>query len=140
MHALDVMKSEGFLSLSQTALSELIARDSFYADEFEIFYGVRRWMNHNCVEKESAKELLDGIRLQLIPQSSLLADIRHCDMFDSNKILDALSVIDQKSVMDLRHRGLLSKLHLSSSRFVFVCEERLAMSCGSQLRTLILQM
>jgi len=109
LHAMEVMKSDGFLSLSQTALSELIARDSFYADEFEIFYGVRRWMEHNCVEKDGAKELLEGIRLQLMPQSSLLTDIRRCDMFDSDKILDALSIINQKSVRDLKHRGLLSE-------------------------------
>ena len=110
MHALDVMKSDGFLSLSQTALSELIARDSFYADEFEIFYGVKRWMEHNCVQKEGAKELLEGIRLQLIPQTRLLNDIRWCDMFDSDRILDALSLMDQTSVLELKHRGLLSKL------------------------------
>lgn len=106
MHALDVMKSEGFLSLSQIALTELIARDSFFAQEVEIFRGVKRWMEHNIHEDE-AKELLQGIRLQLIPQSCLLHEIRKCDLFDSDKILDALSLIDQKSDVELRHRGLL---------------------------------
>ena len=108
MHALEVMKEDGFLSLSQIALTELIARDSFFAQEVEIFRGVKRWMEHN-VFKEEAKELLQGIRLQLIPQSCLLHEVRKCELFDSNRILDALSLIDQKSDMNLRHRGLLSE-------------------------------
>lgn len=109
MHATEVMKSDGFLSLSQTALTELIARDSFFAPEFEIYFGVKCWMEHNGVLTEDAGELLAGIRLQLIPQSSLLKEIRQCGMFDSEKILDALSLIAQKSSSELGHRGLLSK-------------------------------
>ena len=110
MHASEVMKADGFLSLSQTALTELIARDSFFAPEIEIYHGVKRWMEYNGVQKEEAEGLLAGIRLQLIPQSHLLKEIRHCGMFDPNKILDALSLIDQKPIFELEHRGLLSKI------------------------------
>ena len=109
MHALEVMKADGFLSLSQTALTELIARDSFFAEEVEIFRGVKRWMEHN-IRRDDAKELLRGIRLQLIPQTFLLHEIRKCELFDSDKILDALSIIDRQSNEELRYRGLLSEL------------------------------
>ena len=108
MHAIEVMKVEGFLSLSQTALTELIARDSFFAPEIEIYRGVKSWLEHNKVQKCNAEELLAGIRLQLIPQSYLLDEIRKCGMFDPEKILDALYVIGEKSLMDLENRGLLS--------------------------------
>lgn len=109
MHATEVMKADSFLSLSQSALGELIARDSFFAPEIEIFRGVRSWMEHNGVE---GQDLLVGIRLQLIQQSDLLEEVRKCGMFHPDKILDALSVIDQKSISELCHRGLLSKWKL----------------------------
>jgi BTB/POZ domain-containing protein 9 len=109
MHAPEVMKADGFLCLSQTALTELIARDSFFAPETEIYEGVKCWMEHSGVKKEDAGDLLFGIRLQLIPQAFLLDEIRHCGMFDPDKILDALSLISHKSSSELGHRGLLSK-------------------------------
>lgn len=109
MHAIDVMKVEGFLSLSQTALTELIARDSFFAPEIAIYQGVKSWLEHNGVQKSSAEDLLAGIRLQLIPQANLLDEIRKSCMFDPDKILDALSMINQTSILELGSRGLLSK-------------------------------
>lgn len=109
MHATEVMKADSFLSLSQTALTELIARDSFFAPEIEIYHGVRGWMEHNNVKKEEAEELLSGIRLQLIPQSHLLAEIRQSNMFNPDRILDALSLATQKSISELGHRGLVGK-------------------------------
>lgn len=109
MHAIDVMKVEGFLSLSQTALTELIARDSFFAPEMEIYHGIKAWMDHNSVQRSDAEDLLGGIRLQLMPQDFLLEEIRRCGLFDPDSILDALSVISKKSPSDLGNRGLLSK-------------------------------
>lgn len=109
MHATDVMKVEGFLSLSQTALTELIARDSFFAPEIEIYRGVKAWMEHNSTQRTNAEDLLDGIRLQLIPQTYLLDEIRKSGMFDPDRILDALSMISQRSIMELGNRGLLSE-------------------------------
>lgn len=113
MHAPEVMKADGFLSLSQTALTELIARDSFFAPEVEIYHGIQSWMDHNNVQKEDAGDLLAGLRLQLIPQDNLLKEIRMSGMFDSDKILDALSLISQKPNSELGHRGLLSKIIMS---------------------------
>lgn len=109
MHATEVMKADSFLSLSQTALTELIARDSFFAPEIKIYHGVRCWMEHNNVNKEKAEELLSGIRLQLIPQSHLLTEIRQSNMFNSDRILDALSLVTQKPISELGYRGLVGK-------------------------------
>ena len=110
MHASEVMKSDGFLSLSQAALSELITRDSFFAPEIEIHQGIVRWMQHNEVDKEQAGDLLDGIRLQLIPRRLLLSEIRHSQMFDADTILDAIDVADKLSDIKLGQRGLLGEL------------------------------
>lgn len=109
MHAPDVMKSDGFLSLSQSALIELISRDSFFAPEMDIYLGIVRWMNHNSVVAEQARDLLKVVRLQLIPLSNLLREIRRSGMFDPNDILDAIAMIDGKPTIDLEPRGLLSK-------------------------------
>lgn len=110
MHAPEVMKSDGFLSLSQSALTELIARDSFFAPEMEIYQGIVRWMNHKEVVADQARDLLKVIRLQLIPLSNLLMEIRRSGMFDPNDILDAIAMIDGKPAIDLGQRGLLSEL------------------------------
>ena len=109
MHASEVMKSDGFLTLSKSALTELIARDSFFAPEMEIYEGIVRWMHHNNVGAEAAKGLLQMIRLQLIPLSHLLREIRRSRLFDPNDILDAIEMIDTKPAIDLDQRGLLSE-------------------------------
>ncbi len=109
MHASEVMKSEGFLSLSQLALMELCARDSFFAPEIEIYEGIVRWMRQNGIQPEEARELLRVIRLQLIPLLELLQEIRQSEMFEADDILDAISMKNLKREIELEQRGLLSK-------------------------------
>ena len=109
LHALEVMKSEGFLSLSQSVLTDLVHRDSFFAPELDIYHGVVRWMKHNDVAHESAKEFLKGIRLQLIPLADLLEEVRVAGYFDADCILDAIQMANQTPDIKLGYRGLLSK-------------------------------
>lgn len=109
LHALEVMKSEGFLSLSQSVLTDLVQRDSFFAPELDIYHGVVRWMKHNDVSQDSAKELLKGIRLQLIALDDLLEEVRVDGYFDADCILDAIQIANQTPDIKLGYRGLLSK-------------------------------
>ena len=109
LHALEVMKSEGFLSLSQSVLTDLVQRDSFFAPELDIYHGVVRWMKHNDVTQDSAKELLKGIRLQLIALDDLLEEVRVDGYFDADCILDAIQIANQTPDIKLGYRGLLSK-------------------------------
>ena len=114
MHASEVMKSDGFLSLSQLALRELISRDSFYAPEMEIYHGIVHWMEHNKVQPEESRELLKVVRLQLMPLSDLLREIRKSGLFDPDDILDAVEMIDQKPAIELHQRGMLSEWQMGS--------------------------
>ena len=109
LHALEVMKSEGFLSLSQSVLTDLVQRDSFFAPELDIYHGVVRWMKHNDVTQDSAKELLKGIRLQLIALDDLLEEVRVDGYFDADCILDAIQIANQTPDIKLGYRGLLSE-------------------------------
>ena len=103
------MKSEGFLSLSQSVLTDLVHRDSFFAPELDIYHGVVRWMKHNEVDQDAAKNLVDGIRLQLIPLPDLLEEVRSAGYFDADNILDAIHMANKTLDIKLGYRGLLSK-------------------------------
>lgn len=46
-HAIEIIKHESFLQLSSGALNDLLARDSFYASEIEIFSAVQSWVKAN---------------------------------------------------------------------------------------------
>ena len=76
MNATDVMKSIGFLSLSQSNLIALLSRDSFFSPELDIYYGIRRYLDANEVSPDDTKLILKNIRLQLIPKNKLLKEIR----------------------------------------------------------------
>ena len=108
-HASEVMKSDGFLSLSVSALTELCGRDSFFAPEIEIYRGITRWVAHNEVAPEVAKELLKVVRLQLIPMEHLLGEIRSSKLFDPNCILDAIDLSTSKHAIELMQRGMLGE-------------------------------
>ena len=108
-HAAEVMKSDGFLSLSLSALTELSDRDSFFAPEIDIYRGIVRWVGHNEVETEVSRRLLRVVRLQLIPMEHLLGEIRGSKLFDPDHILDAITMCTTKRSIELRQRGLLSE-------------------------------
>ena len=108
LNAQAVMKSEGFLCLSQQALIKLLSRDSFFSPELEIYHGIQRWIEQNEVSSDGCKGLLKVVRLQLIPLKSLLGEIRQSELYEANDILDAIAMVNQKKPIDLNQRGLLS--------------------------------
>lgn len=46
-HAYDIMQHESFLQLSSMALNDLLGRNSFYAEEIDIFSAVQLWISAN---------------------------------------------------------------------------------------------
>ena len=108
-HAAEVMKSDGFLSLSLSALTELSGRDSFFSPEIYIYRGIVRWVAHNEVGTDVSRKLLRVIRLQLIPMEHLLGEIRSSKLFDPDHILDAITMFTTKRSIELKQRGLLSE-------------------------------
>ena len=109
MHASAVMKNEGFLSLTQQAITELLSRDSFFAPELEIYHGICRWMESNEVDPTTAKSLLQVVRLQLLPIEELLGEVRQSTLYEANDILDAITMINLKKQIELNQRGFLGK-------------------------------
>jgi len=100
--------SEGFLSLSQAALVDLLSRDSFFAPEIDIFRSVIRWMEKHNVSIEDARDLLKVVRLQLVTRNDLFSVIRPSGVYQPDQILDALQWQSEKNPLELQQRGLLS--------------------------------
>lgn len=46
-HAPEIIQHETFFQLSSCALNDLLARDSFYAPEIDIFLAVQSWVKAN---------------------------------------------------------------------------------------------
>lgn len=109
MNASAVLKSEGYLSLPQQALVELLSRDSFFAPEIDIYNGIRRWMEANEVPIAECQPLLKMVRLHLLPMEDLLAGVRHSGCYGPNEILDAITLIQNCKPQEWGQRGMLSK-------------------------------
>ncbi|XP_050426648.1 BTB/POZ domain-containing protein 9-like [Adelges cooleyi] len=67
-NAEDVLTADGFLSLPLEALQEIIIRDSFYTNEFEIFHAVCRWIHqkHDDLDHYSKVKVLSAVRYSLM--------------------------------------------------------------------------
>ncbi|XP_050427703.1 BTB/POZ domain-containing protein 9-like [Adelges cooleyi] len=73
IHALDVLQSDDFLSLSSEALHEILKRDSFCANELVIFRMVCRWINENQidVDPDTKIRVLSAVRYPLMSDEEL---------------------------------------------------------------------
>ena len=63
-HALDILQHESFLNLSESAVRTIISRDSFCADEVDIFKAMARWAKAN--PEQDVRGILAEIRLSLL--------------------------------------------------------------------------
>jgi BTB/POZ domain-containing protein 9 len=63
-HALEILVQESFLGLSETAVRTIISRDSFCAEEVDIFRAVARWARAN--PDQNVRGILAEIRLSLL--------------------------------------------------------------------------
>ena len=104
-NALDVMNHESFYSLSCSGLKEMISRDSFCAQEVDIFRAVVEWAKKN--PETDASEVLSCVRLPLISLVDLLNVVRPCDLLSADVILDAIKARNESRDSDLRYRGFL---------------------------------
>ena len=113
LNAKEVLNTEGFFSLSEPSLTELLSRDSFYADEVDIFNGVIEWLQFNNKTKESSHRLLSTVRLNLLDMKELLSRVRPSGFFCPDTILDAIEAKVNVDPLTLNRRGILSKSLLS---------------------------
>ena len=119
-HATEMTSSEGFLSLSQVALIDLLSRDSFFAPEIEIFKAIVQWMEKNNVCVDEARDLLKVVRLQLVSNGDLFNIIRPSGLYQPDQILDALHCQSEKKPQELQQRGLLSMKSTTKSNPTYV--------------------
>ncbi|XP_001605281.2 BTB/POZ domain-containing protein 9 [Nasonia vitripennis] len=104
-HALEIIQHETFFQLSSGALNDLLARDSFYASEIDIFLAVESWVKAN--PGVDADIVLQQVRLSLISVSDLLNVVRPTSLVSPEAILDAIAANTQTRNLHLNHRGLL---------------------------------
>ena len=114
LNAKEVLNTEGFLTLSEPSLTELLSRDSFYADEVDIFNGVIEWLQFNGKTKEDSQRVLRTVRLNLLNMKELLSRVRPSGFFCPDTILDAIEAKVNVDPLTLNRRGILSKSLLVS--------------------------
>lgn len=91
----------------QTALLNIVLRDSFAAPEKDIFLALLNWCKHNA--KENHAEIMQAVRLPLMSLTELLNVVRPSGLLSPDAILDAIKVRSESRDMDLNYRGMLSK-------------------------------
>ena len=105
-HAVDVIQHESFSNLSGDCVRDIISRDSFCAPEVEIFKAVHNWVKVNdCVQE--CEQILDNVRLSLIPTQDLLKVVRPTNLVQPDVLLDAIQSRTESRDMELKYRGYL---------------------------------
>ena len=84
-------------------------RDSFCAPEVEIFKAVHNWVKVNEANVEECEQILDKVRLSLIPTQDLLKVVRPTSLVQPDVLLDAIQSRTESRDMELKYRGYLSK-------------------------------
>ncbi|KAF4089962.1 hypothetical protein AMELA_G00044240 [Ameiurus melas] len=105
-HAVEVLKSDGFLALSKSALLTVVQRDSFAASEREIFQALCRWCKQNS-EDPGAREVMSAVRLPLMSLSEMLNVVRPSGLLSADELLDAIQTRSERRDMELNYRGML---------------------------------
>lgn len=104
-NAPEVMADESFLNLSIDALKDMIARDSFCAQEVDIFRAVVQWIK--CKNHPNPQDILSCVRLPLISIPDLMNVVRPCDLMSADVILDAIKAKFDTKDTDMKYRGFL---------------------------------
>jgi BTB/POZ domain-containing protein 9 len=107
-NAYELLSHESFKYLYKDSLVQLLARDSFYVDEVQIFKAVHGWIECNSdLKPEEIKEVVSNIRLPLISTIDLLEIVRPTGILDPDTLLDAIAVREHSKLRRLPHRGRL---------------------------------
>ncbi|XP_023340918.1 BTB/POZ domain-containing protein 9 [Eurytemora carolleeae] len=102
-HAVDILNHESFTSLSEFSVREIISRDSFCAEEVQIFRAVASWAKGN--PEAEVSQVLKEIRLSLLSIQDLLKVVRPTDLIPPDVLLDAIQSRTESKDTELRYRG-----------------------------------
>ncbi|XP_077997835.1 BTB/POZ domain-containing protein 9-like [Glandiceps talaboti] len=105
-NAADVMSSGAFIALSESALTEVISRDSFCAIEIDIFTAVLEWSKANS--DVDPTNIVRSVRLPLMTLQDLLNIVRPTNLVSPDSILDAIKMREESKDMELKYRGYMS--------------------------------
>ncbi|XP_062312094.1 BTB/POZ domain-containing protein 9-like [Osmerus eperlanus] len=103
----EVLASDGFISLSKTALLAVVQRDSFASTEREIFQALCRWCRHNDDDPAATQEVMSAVRLPLMSLAEMLNVVRPSGLLSPDHLLDAIQTRSESRDMDLNYRGML---------------------------------
>ncbi|CAF0815805.1 unnamed protein product [Adineta ricciae] len=85
----------------QDAFSSIIARDSFYCPEIEIFYAVKKWHEFHYRDQDAnwkpLENIVSKVRLTLMTMNELLKIVRYSNLFDLNHLMDAIDSINDET-------------------------------------------
>ena len=96
--------------LSAKALTALISRDTFAANELTIFKAVEYYVG-TAENMASTAELLEAVRLQHIPNSDLLNIVKPTGLFSGDTILNAMALKCHNDYKTRGDRGGLGKAY-----------------------------
>lgn len=106
LHASAILRSESFCQLPADALRQILSRDSFCADELDIFLAVKRWCKRRP-EGEDTLNVLNEIRLPLIELNDLLNTVGPSKMIPVERFTRAVSRKLENSNEETKYRGSL---------------------------------
>jgi hypothetical protein len=93
------------LVIFQGAFASIIARDSFFCPEIEIFYAVKQWHRLHSQEEEANwiphEDIVSKVRLTLMSIQELLKAVRHSNLFDLNHLMDAIESISDENKLKI---------------------------------------
>lgn len=93
-NAEELLSHESFKFLYKDSLIALLLRDSFYAEEIQIFNAVQGWMEcNNDLKTEEIKEVVSKIRLPLINTIDLLSIVRPTGILEPDTLLDGTYIL-----------------------------------------------
>ncbi|XP_050435293.1 BTB/POZ domain-containing protein 9-like [Adelges cooleyi] len=106
-HAMDIFQSKDFLSLSPEAMVKILKRDSFIANELDIFLAVSSWIKNkeNQLDPDCKVNVLSAIRYPLMSVDELTSVVRDSQLVDPNTISDAIQFIKTMPLHKFKFRG-----------------------------------
>ncbi|XP_028968043.1 BTB/POZ domain-containing protein 9-like [Galendromus occidentalis] len=105
-----VLKSESFYNLSVASVSKIISRDTFCAEEIEIFKSVQRWLESNSHREDPSKaSLLEAVRLPLIGLGDLATIVRDSGLIPADLLMDAIRERENPIHNNSFFRGVVAK-------------------------------
>ncbi|MFH4977444.1 hypothetical protein AB6A40_004153 [Gnathostoma spinigerum] len=117
-NASEILLTQGFFSLSASAVDLMLQRDSFCAPEIEIFKALVEWVRIHPNLKDEADMVLSRIRLPLMKLDDLLNTVRSSGLVSPDLILDAIKEQQEKRSVELTYRGfLLPDVNVITNKF-----------------------